>query len=263
MSLRAFCGIPGSGKTLDCTDIAIKHYKKQNNRIKYYLSFILSKLGSNKMKVNYEYYKLFPYRRINNVYTNYPVLLDKKRNIYSRTCSIWDLDNRYSFYPESLIIIDEVQIYVDSDEYKDKEVNYKIGKIGKFLQAHRHFGIKEIIFVSQHPSRIFKKGRNICESYLKHNKVINIPLIPYSIISGIGYYEQDFYGRFIPRDREERKKLPFDYYKYFKIINRKVVYNSYDSRYLSNYNYNKPLINKGGYSDLKISFEILDKLFNS
>ena len=39
MALRAFCGIPGSGKTLDATDIAIKHYKKQNNIIKYYVTF--------------------------------------------------------------------------------------------------------------------------------------------------------------------------------------------------------------------------------
>ena len=81
MALRSFCGIPGSGKTLDATDIAIKHYKKQNNRIKYYLAFIFSKLGIKSKKVDYEYYKLFPKKRINNVYSNYPILLDKKREI--------------------------------------------------------------------------------------------------------------------------------------------------------------------------------------
>lgn len=261
--LVSYCGIPGSGKTLDATDEAIRHYRKQNNPLKFYLSFICSKLGIKSKKLNYDYYCLFPKKRINTVYSNYPILLDKRRGITSHVVNLFDLDNRFSYYPDSLIIIDEIQLYADSEDYKDKEINLKLAKIAKFLQAHRHFGIKKIIFISQHPSRIFKKGRNICESYVKHNKVINIPIIPFSIISGIGYYESEFYGRFIPRSHEERKKLPFDYYKYFKVINRKIVYSAYDSRYLSNYNYLKPLCSYGCYTSSKVDYKLLDKVFNS
>ena len=260
--LRSYCGVPGSGKTLNATYQAIKHYRRENNEIKYFISFIFSKIGIKSKKIDFDYYKRFPHHRIIYIYSNYPILLDKKRNIYSNKVTLWDLNNDYSFLPNSLIIIDEIQLYADSDEYKDKIVNKKLGKIAKFLQAHRHFGVKEIIFISQHPSRIFKKGRNICESYLKLRKIINIPFTPYSLILGTGYYEMEFYGRFIPKNREEKKKLPFDYYRFFRIFNRYKVYNAYDSRYLSNYNYNKPLSESGLYEGLKIDYSYLSELFD-
>lgn len=261
MSLIAFCGVPGSGKTLNATRLALKHYKKENNKLKYYFSYLISKIPNKNLKVNFDYYKKFPYGKINNVYSNYPILLDKKKKIYSNKIDFWDLNNNYSFLPNSFIVIDEIQLYADSDEYKDKIVNAKLSKIAKFLQAHRHYGVNTIIFTSQNPSRIFKKGRNICESYLKQCKVFNFPIIPYSFIRGIGYYDLDFYGRFIPRSREEKKKLPFDYYKRFAIFNRNKVYNAYDSRYLSEYNYNKPLLNKNTYNSSKIDYEHLKILF--
>src|SRR5574344_24767 len=113
MSLIALNGVPGSGKTLNATRIALKHYEKENNFIKYGLFYILSKIPNNKLKVNFEYYKRFPYHKINNVYSNYPILLDKKKNIYSNKIDFWDLNNDYSFEPNSLIIIDEIQLYVD------------------------------------------------------------------------------------------------------------------------------------------------------
>ena len=245
MALQAFCGVPGSGKTLNATRLAIKHYEKENNRIKFYLTYILSKIPKFKNKFCFDYYLTFPKNRINNVYSNYPILLDKKRGIYSNIVSLWDLNNDYSFEPNAFIIIDEVQLYADSDEYKDKVVNAKLGRIAKFLQAHRHYGIKTIIFTSQNPSRIFKKARNICESYLKQCKVVNIPFTPYVFIRGIGYYDLEFYGRFIPKSREEKKKLPFDYYKKFALFNKNKVFKAYDSRYLSNYNYDNPLEIRG------------------
>ena len=87
MEILCNSGIPGSGKTLDSTYDAIKHFKKENNPIKkysiYLLSYLPSKIGEN-FKIKKAYYKIFPYGLINNVYTNYPVLLDKKRKIYSQ-----------------------------------------------------------------------------------------------------------------------------------------------------------------------------------
>lgn len=257
--LISYCGVPGSGKTLDATREALKHYKKENKPIKKFINYLFYKTGIN--KDNFLYYKNFPKNKINSVYSNYPILLDKKNKIYSNYCNIWDLNNNYSFYPNSLIIIDEIQLYIDSEDYKDKNINQKIKRIAKFLQAHRHFGIDNIIFISQHPSRIFKKGRNICESYLKHKKVLNIPLIPISIIRTVGYYELDYYGRYIPKDRETRKKLEFDYYKKIRFFNRKKVYKAYSSRYLSKYNYDKPLIDYGTFNKLLLDYEQLKKAF--
>lgn len=320
-------GIPGSGKTLDASDIALKHYNNENRAYKYYIAlfkyklseflssfslfnsfmikfdifrskklvriifklfyyffnFILflclfvnfsiqfkifvilyfvyfKKLFKSLSKLDYEYYCLFPYKKINNVYSTYPILLDEKRKIWSNVVSLYDLDNSCSFYPDSLIITDEVQLFVDSDEYKDKAKKKKISDIGKFLQAHRHFGVKQIIFTSQSPSRIFKKARNIVVGYLKQNKIIDLPL-GISIMRGVIYYDFDYYGKYIPRDREERKKLPFDYKKVFKVFRRNKVYRSYDSRYLSLYNYEKPLLNKGTWTQYKVPYDYLKSLF--
>lgn len=262
MALKCLCGIPGSGKTLEATRLALKHYKKENSVIKRTFYHIGSIFNIKKCKTEYEYYKQFPYGKINNIYSNYPILLDKKRSIYSNKIDLWKLDNNYSFYPNSILIIDEVQLYVDSDEYKDKTQNMRIRKIAKFLQAHRHFGISDIYFISQHPSRIFKKARNICESYLKMRKLIRILGTPWAISRAIGYYEFDFYGRFIPRAREERKKLPFDYFKQIRIFNCNKVFNAYDSRYLSLYNYDKKLYSCS-HNSSKMSLGDLELLFDS
>ena len=35
MALISLCGVPGSGKTLNATRIALKHYKHENNIIKF------------------------------------------------------------------------------------------------------------------------------------------------------------------------------------------------------------------------------------
>lgn len=320
-------GIPGSGKTLDASDIALKHYNNENRAYKYYIALFKYKLFNflnsldfyvkfkdrfNKFisikivniifkllyyffnfilflclfvnfslqfkiivilyfiyfkkffkslsKLDYEYYCLFPYKKINNVYSTYPILLDEKRKIWSNVCSLFDLDNNCSFYPDSLIITDEVQLFVDSDEFKDKAKKKKISDIAKFLQAHRHFGVKQIIFTSQSPSRIFKKARNIIVGYLKQNKIIDLPF-GISIMRGVIYYDFDYYGKYIPRDREERKKLPFDYKKVFKVFRRNKVYRSYDSRYLSLYNYEKPLLDKGTWNQYKVPYEYLKSLF--
>ncbi len=262
MAVKALNGVPGSGKTLNLTRIAINHYKHENNVIKRNVVKLLAKLKIKKMVILNDYYNRFPYHRINNVYTNYPILLDKKYKIYSNSVDIWDLNNEYSFEPNALIGIDEVQLRVDSDEYKDKEVNKKIANVAKFLQAHRHFGIKDIYLISQHPSRIFKKARNVCEVYIKQSKLIKIPFTDYSLMKMTSYFNIDDYGKYIPRSREERKKLPFEYKKKIVLFNHSKVFKSFDSRYLSLYNYNKPLKLGNNYQSLKIEYKELEKIFN-
>ena len=330
--LVALNGVPGSGKTLDATHLAIKHYKKENRFYKYYIAyfkkqvyeffeksktikkinefrkkiydyvynkiplyvffvllkkffdfclllllfvgkslvtkfliifyfFFWKKVKRNFNSLDYDFYNLFPHKKIVNVYSSYPICLDKRLGIMSERVELMDLRNNYSFYPNSLIIIDELQLYIDSDEYADKEKNKIISKIAKFLQAHRHFGIKQIIFTSQSPSRIFKKARNIIIGYLKQNRIIKIPFTSLAIMTGVLYYDFEYYGRYIPKDREERKKLPFDYKKVFEVFNINKTYTAYDSKYLSLYNYSKPLLNRGRWTSSKLEEATLKRLF--
>lgn len=44
-------------------------------------------------------------------------------------------------------------------------------------------------------------------------------------------------------------------------MNFKKVFAAYDSRYLSKYNYDKPLLNKGTYTTLKVEYEELVPYF--
>lgn len=332
--LIALNGVPGSGKTLNATHLARRHFRKTNRfykiiiakykkimfeffsqipllkkikeiknkigdyiykKIPLYILLVLIKLffkfclilllivGHNlytkaliifyllfykKIKNNfdsldYDYYCLFKHKKINNVYSTYPILLNKRLDIWTNKIDILDLQNNYSFLPHSLIILDEIQLFVDSDEYSDPQKKEIISKIAKFLQAHRHFGIDRIIFTSQSPSRIFKKARNIVIGYLKQRRIIKIPLTPFAIMLGTMYYDFEYYGRYIPKDREERKKLPFDYKRVITIFNIDKVYESYDSKYLSLYNYNKPLLNRGKWVDFKVPMDILKRMFES
>ena len=264
MEILEFCGIGGSGKTLNATNFAIKHYKRENNPIKKGLykifSYFPGKLGL-KCKKKLEYYKIFPKGRINNIYSSYPILLDKKRNIYSNKFSIFDFNNEWSFLPNALFIEDEIQLKVDSDEYKDMKKRIKIARIAKFMQSARHFGCYGIILTSQHPSRIFKKARNVTSRFIKHQKITKIPFTYFGFIKTISYFTLEDYGKFIPKDRQMRKQLSFDFKIERHFINFKRVYNSYDSRYLSNYNYGKPIYNKGTYKSLKVDYEELRGLF--
>lgn len=330
--LIALNGVPGSGKTLNATHIARKHYKKENrlykkqiayfkkivfefitnipiyekicklkskvydyiyNKIPLYFIFVIlgkfinfclilllfvGKSWSAKFiiifyffffkdfrnkfnSLDYDYYKLFEHEKIVNVYSSYPILLDKRLNIWTKKVTLYDLMNNYSFLPNSLIIIDETQLYIDSDEYSDKKTNKIIGKIAKFLQAHRHFGIKEIIFTSQSPTRIFKKARNIIVGYLKQNRILKIPFTQLAVMFGILYYDFEYYGHYIPKDKEERRKLPFAYKKVIEVFNINKVYEAYDSKYLSLYNYTKPLLDRGSWTDFKVPEEVLKMLF--
>ena len=211
---------------------------------------------SNGIKVGKSFFTKF---LISPIYSNFPILLSKKYNIYSNSCSVFDLDNRYSFIYHSTIIIDEIQLFIDSDEYADVKQKVRIAKIGKFLQSHRHFGIKDIIFVSQHPSRVFKKARNITESYLEHKGKIVIPLFPIGLMYGTYYYTFESYGMPIPKDRESKNRLSFKYKPFFKFFNLNKCYNSYDSCYLYYANCNKPL-KEGSYKNLRLDITDLDNL---
>lgn len=231
-------GLPGVGKNVYATYLAIKHYKRTNSLI----ARITRRIGHNPIWIN-------------NVYTSYPILLDKKRKIYSRKVSPDDLKNQYSFLPNAIIIIDEIQSFYDSDEYK------KFPKeIAVFNQFHRHFGIQDIYYISQHPSRVVKKLRNVTCEFKKIRFFIKFPIIPYGLMYYTNYYEFDDYGKWHHPSREMKN---YDCDNHFLIFNVKKVFKSYNSVYLHTLNEDKPLLQDGKYKKLDLTEEEIEKIFGN
>lgn len=231
-------GLPGVGKNVYATYLAIKHYKKTNNIV----NRIKRKIGHNQIWIN-------------NVYSSYPILLDKKRKIYSRKVSPDDLKNQYKFLPNCIIIIDEIQSFYDSDEYK------KFPKeIAVFNQFHRHFGIRDIYYISQHPSRVVKKLRNVTCEFKKIRFFIKIPILPYGIMYYTNYYEFDDYGKWHHPSREMKT---YDCDNHFVLFNAKKIFKSYNSVYLHSLNDDKPIINEGKFKKLDLNEEEIEGIFGN
>ena len=164
--ISCISGLPGSGKNVYATYLAKKHFKRENN---------FFKRLTRRLRHEPVYF--------NNVYSNYPILLNGKKRIYSRFVSIDDLDGSCSFLENALIIIDEVQADFDSDEYKNFPK-----RIATFNQFHRHFGISDIYYISQHPDRIVKKLRDISCVFTKIQSFFVIPIIKLAILYTTNYY---------------------------------------------------------------------------
>ena len=221
-------GLPGSGKNVYVTYLARKHFRRENN--------IIARIIRS---INHE-----P-TIVNNIYTSYPVLLNKKKKIYSNLVTLTDLDGRYRFLKHSLIIIDEVQSIFDSDEHKEFPKN-----IATFNQFHRHFDIDDIIYISQHPSRIVKKLRNVSCVFMKIRKFFVIPILKVGIMYYTNYYEFDDYGKWHHPTKEQKT---YDVDNHFRVFSARKVFSSYNSKYLSVLNKDKPLYSKGSYTDLNLS----------
>lgn len=234
--ISCISGLPGSGKNVYATHIAKKHFRRENSLFKRF-----------KRRIKHE--NIY----INNVYTNYPILLNNKHNIYSNLVSINDLDNTHSFLDNALIIIDEVQASYDSDEHK---IFPK--KIATFNQFHRHFGIQDIYYISQHPSRIVKKLRNITCEFIKIQSFRIIPLINLAILYTTSYYEEIDYGKWHHPVKEMKT---YDVDNHIKLFFVKKVFSSYNSTYLNVLNKDKPLLNKGTFNSLDVSKEQLKDVF--
>ena len=235
--ISSISGLPGMGKNVFATYLAKKHYKKENNPI----------LRLIRRLKHEEIY-------INNVYTTYPILLDKRKNIYSNLVTLEDLDNSYRYKRNALIIIDEVQSFYDSDEYKNFPKN-----IAVFNQFHRHFGIKDIYYISQHPSRIVKKLRNVSCKFTKIRKFKVIPIINLGFMYMTNYYEFDDYGKWHHPPKEMKT---YDVDNKFIFFFVKPIFKSYNSTYLKVLNENKPLYNKGTFKSTYLTNEEINSIYS-
>lgn len=225
-------GIPGSGKNVRATYLAIKHYKKENSLLRRCIRKCFKKPSY-----------------INNVYTSYPVLLrkgsKKKKPVYSNRVSLFDLNCQYQFLSNALIIIDETQAIFDSEEHKEFPKD-----IATFNQFHRHFDIKDIIYITQHPSRLMKKLRILCCEYDKIQRFLVLPIINIGIMSITSYFEFEDYGKY-PHPKKEAKT--YDVKNKLVFFRVRPVFRAYHSKYMRILIQQKPLLEKGSYQSLSLS----------
>lgn len=236
MSVIFVGGVPGTGKTLFCTYIAKKKYKKENR-----------------------FKRKF---KINNVFTNFPVKLTnykvrnnkKNKNIYSRKVSINDFKLFKKHIPDSIYIFDEFHSVIDSLDYKDfpKEIS-------KTFQFHRHFGIKDIYVVCQHPSRLVKQVRVLCDEFYKIKKFIKIPFIGICLFKYDVYYNFDDYGK---STKVKKEDCVYDFSCKFKFFRYKKVFNSYDTKYMNKLVEVEPYFESDSYFNLSLSLEDIKNNFN-
>lgn len=221
----AVCGKPGSGKTLFATYMLRKSFKKENK----FLSF--------------KYKKKEIY---NNVYSNFPVLLYK--DIYSNKVNLLDFKEFHQWKMDSTIVLDEVQAYFDSIEFKKIPKN-----IAMNMQFHRHFGIDTIYFLSQDPSRIPKVFRVLAQEWYQIKKHIKIPFLGIAIFRYVIWNREEDYNMPSNLNRKQRDMSNYDYQKKWKFFRYKKVYNSYDTKYLRVLVDDKPIFNRDKYSEKALS----------
>ena len=223
-------GIPGSGKNVLVTKICLHHYKKTNNSIRR----LLRKIKKEPIWIN-------------NVYSTYPILLKKtkKEKVYSNIVTIYDLVPNNRFLNHAVIVIDETQAFYDSEDHKEFPKEIAI-----FNQFHRHFGIDDIYYVSQHPSRIMKKLRILACEFDKIKRFICIPFIHLAFMHIVRYFEFDDYGKY---NHPKKEAKTYDVKNKYMLFFAGKVFKAYDSKYLKVLNIDKPLYNRGVFKKIDLS----------
>lgn len=223
-------GIPGSGKNVLVTKICLHHYKKTNNSIRR----LIRKIKKEPIWIN-------------NVYSTYPILLKKtkREKIYSNIVTIYDLVPSNRFLNHAVIVIDETQAFYDSEDHKEFPKEIAI-----FNQFHRHFGIDDIYYVSQHPSRIMKKLRILACEFDKIKRFICIPFIHLAFMHIVRYFEFDDYGKY---NHPKKEAKTYDVKNKYMLFFAGKVFKAYDSKYLKVLNIDKPLYNRGMFRKLDLS----------
>lgn len=252
--IQIISGIPGTGKTYTTTREAIKIYELDNRLVNVY-TFIYN---FSKKYLDYEITNqnfLDEMRPHVRVYANYPILLDRKRNIYCNIIGFKDLQYIHDFKPGAVIIIDEVQMEYDSQEYRAFIKEQPLTPM--WLQAHRHFDIDDVYFISQHPGRILNYIRILANQFTKVDKTINFSLklfgkilIPgFKFIKYIDYYEFDDYGKRFVKDVSE-----FDCTVRRRFYSNR-YYKHYDDKYLKTLVKDKPKFVEQVYQSLVMTLK--------
>ena len=228
MSVIYIGGVPGTGKTLFITYLMKKKYMQENNIFK----------------------RLFTKKRYINIFSNYPILLDK--NHYSYKCTLSDFNVFKKHIPDSDFVFDEFQSYYDSLDYKNFPKN-----ISK--NFHRHFGIKDIYLISQHPSRIVKQARILINEFYQITRFVKIPFIGIGFLRYNIYFNFEDYGRSVNVKKDD---VNYDFKKKFVFFKYKKVFKSYNTKYLRALVDDKPYINTFNYDHVDLSLNDINKNFS-
>ena len=240
--ITCISGIPGSGKNVRATYLAIKKFKHENIILKRVIRKILHKETI-----------------VNNVYSTYPICLKhyskrcKKEDIYTNRVTLFDLIPDYKFKKRALIICDETQVFYDSEEHKEFP---KV--IATFNQFHRHFDIEDIIYITQHPSRLMKKLRILCSEFDKVKTFIKIPLLPIGFMHIVKYFEFDDYGKYHHPKKEAKT---YDVKNSYVLFITSRVFKSYNSTYLSVLNENADIYDRGTFYGPDLSKEEIKYIY--
>lgn len=238
--VRTINGIPGSGKNVLATYEAKKHYKKTNSLLRRAIRRIAHRSVW-----------------VNNIYTTYPILLrkgtKKRLPVYSNRVSLFDLVPQNRFLPNAFIVIDETQVVFDSEEFKEFPKD-----IATFNQFHRHFGISDIIYITQHPSRLLKKLRVLVSEFDRVKTFILIPIIKLAIVNVVQYYEFEDYGKY-NHPRKEAKT--YDVRNRLCIFFARKIFNSYDSTYMRVLNIDSPIFDRGTFCSLELTSSEIKYVF--
>lgn len=235
-------GIPGSGKNVLATKLAIKHYKRENNIIRK----IIRKILHQEIIVN-------------NVYSTYPILLkkyskrSKKQDIYTNRTTLYDLVPYNRFRKGALIIVDETQAFYDSEDHKEfpKEIFV-------FNQFHRHFDVDDIIYITQHPSRLMKKLRILCSEYDKVKNFFIVPIIGLAFMHIVKYFEFEDYGKY---NHPKKEAKTYDVKNQYMLFFTKRIFKSYNSKYLNVLNKDQPLYDRGIFNSKDLSIEEIKYIY--
>lgn len=235
-------GIPGSGKNVLATKLAIKHYKRENNIIRKIIRRILHQ-------------EII----VNNVYSTYPILLkkyskrSKKQDIYTNRTTLYDLVPYNRFKKGALIIVDETQAFYDSEDHKEfpKEISV-------FNQFHRHFDVDDIIYITQHPSRLMKKLRILCSEYDKVKTFVIIPIIGLAFMHIVKYFEFEDYGKY---NHPKKEAKTYDVKNQYMLFFTKRIFKSYNSKYLNVLNKDQPLYDRGTFNSKDLSIEEIKYIY--
>lgn len=238
MSVISINGRPGMGKSVLATYRQLVQYRKENGFFRRCYNKITKK------PLIY-----------NNVYSNFPICLDRKKQIYSRKFTLYDFEKFWRYPMDTQIVIDEIQAYYDSSEWKDVPANVRTN-----FQFHRHFGIKNIFIISQDPGRVPTIFKKLAEEFHDIDKFYKFK-IPFTNL-GIGllkinvYYRVEDFG--LPTC-VRKKEVAYKFSKKWRFFSLSGPFNSYDTKCMSALVENEPMLDNENWTSLKMSKQdILD-----
>ncbi len=221
-------GVPRVGKNKTAVYLAVSHYSKENSLIK---QLIRKKRGLDPI--------------YNNVYSNFPILLDRRKKIYANEISIYDLNGEYRLRENAMIVIDEMPVTFDALDWKDFPK-----AIGDYLHVHGHYHINSIILVAQHPKRLPNKPRDIAEILWRIKKFKKLPLLPWGRLNAVQYFQFDDYGK---PEYIDKKVATYDFEIVKKWCNLKNIHSRYKHDYMYPRIADKPMLEHNEYNALYLS----------